>query len=140
MNNDFLPWIRPTLLGPFWTSWGFTTLAHMTLGLSVATLGHVTGVGFDDWIVAIMLVSFFSALVVVGLIASDVTLLKLKLRALPTGLSVWASSLLAPVGVWMAWHFFGMGDGDSMLELVLRIMIPIFAVPFVLRLMFGRAP
>lgn len=132
--TDFTPWIRPTLVGPFLTSWAFTTLSTLTLGVSFATLGH-----FDDWLVAMLVVSFFAGLCVASLIAADVTLLRLKLRALPTGASAWTSSLLAPVAIWMAWAFFGL-DGEDVLETVLRIALPIAVAPLALRLALGRAP
>lgn len=133
--TDFTPWIRPTLKGPFLTSWGFTTLAYFTVGMRVATFGY-----FDDWLVSMLMVSFFAGLIVAALIASDLVLLRAKVRRLPTGIPAWASSLLAPIGVWFAWSFFGFGDGDSVLEVVVRIAAPIVAVPFALRALLGSAP
>jgi len=133
--TDFTPWIRPTLEGPFLTSWGFTTLAYFTVGMRALTFGY-----FDDWLVSMLMVSFFAGLIVCSLIASDLVLLRSKLRRLPTGIPAWASSLLAPIGVWFAWSFFGFGDGDSMIEVVLRIAAPIVAVPLMLRALLGSAP
>lgn len=132
--TDFTPWIRPTLLGPFLTSWALTTLSSLTVGAAVATFGY-----FDDWLVAMLIVSFFAGLCVTSLIFSDLVLLKLKLRALPTGAAAWLTSLAAPIAIWMAWAFFGL-DGETVLETVLRIAAPIAIVPFVLRLVLGRAP
>jgi hypothetical protein len=133
--TDFTPWIRPTLKGPFLTSWGFTTLAYFTVGMRIATFGY-----FDDWLVSMLMVSFFAGLIVCSLIASDLVLLRSKMRRLPTGIPAWASALLAPIGVWFAWSFFGFGDGDSVLEVVVRIAAPILAVPFALRTLLGSAP
>lgn len=137
MNNDFTPWIRPTLKGPFLTSWALTTLFHFVLpsGIFALTFGQT-----DDWLVAMLLVSFFAGLVVASLVASDLVLLRLKLRKLPTGLSAWTSSLFAPVAIWLAWSFFGFGDGDSVLVTVTHIAAPIAAAPFVLRLLLGSKP
>ncbi len=133
--TDFTPWIRPTLKGPFLTSWSLTTLAFFTVGMRVATFGY-----FDDWLVSMLMVSFFAGLIVASLIASDLVLLRSKLRKLPTGLPAWASSMLAPVGVWFAWSFFGFGDGESVLEVVLRIALPIAIVPLTLRTLLGSTP
>lgn len=136
MNNDFVPWIRPTLTGPFITTWGLTTLAQLASGgAALATFGTT-----DEWLFAMLLVSFFAGLIVTSLIASDLVLLRLKLRKLPTGFSAWFSSLAAPIAVWFAFAFFGLGDGSDIGEFVVRVALPILAVPFFLRLIFGRAP
>lgn len=132
--TDFTPWIRPTLLGPFLTSWALTTLTSLTVGAAVATFGHV-----DDWLVAMLIVSFFAGLCVASLLFSDLVLLRLKVRALPTGAAAWLSSLAAPIAIWMAWSIFGL-DGESVLETVLRIAAPIAIAPLLLRLVLGRAP
>jgi hypothetical protein len=141
MNNDFTPWIRPTLKGPFLTSWAFTTLSFVGAffglgdGVSALTFGQA-----DDWLVAMLFVSFFAGLVVASLVASDLVLLRLKLRKLPTGLSAWTSSLFAPVAIWLAWSFFGFGEGESVFATVAHIAAPIAAAPFVLRLLLGSKP
>jgi|APLow6443716910_1056828.scaffolds.fasta_scaffold715688_1 hypothetical protein len=141
MNNDFTPWIRPTLKGPFLTSWAFTTLSFGLASLGLG--GGVSALTFgqaDDWLVAMLLVSFFAGLVVASLVASDLVLLRLKLRKLPTGLSAWTSSLFAPVAIWLAWSFFGFGDGDSVFTTVAHIAAPIAGAPFALRLLLGSKP
>ncbi len=131
--TNFTPWIRPTLMGPFITTWGFVTLSTMTFGVRMATLGQ-----YDDWLLAMLSASMFAGLIVSSLIASDVFLLKRKLRQLPTGASAWFSSLFAPVGIWFAWHFLSFGDG-TIPSAVFHIAAPIVLVPFTLRLLFGRA-
>lgn len=133
--TDFSPWLRPTLLGPFITTCGFTTLALMTFGLVLPNGEHL-----DAWLLAMISATFFASTVAVALITSDVLLLRLKLRRLPTGFGAWVSSLAAPLAIWMAWGFFGWGDGESIPELVVRFAAPIFAAPFVLRFVSGTSP
>lgn len=133
--NDFRPWLRPTLIGPFAVVWGLTTLGHVSVGLAT-----ITGDRIDSWLVGMLLGGFFAAAVVVGLIASDVALLGAKLRRLPTGALAWASSCIAPVAILMLWSVLGWGDGDSVLELVVRIAWPFAAAPLALRYALGTSP
>jgi hypothetical protein len=134
--NDFSPWIRPTLLGPFVSCFGLVTLAHFTLGEQVLFNGH----RFDNWLLSMMITGFFAAGMVVNLILADVALLKSKIRRLPTGFRGWVSSMVAPLGVFFVWNTFGMGDGDSVLELVVRIVAPMIAVAYLSRLVLGARP
>jgi fructose-specific phosphotransferase system IIC component len=131
--THFTPWIRPTLLGPFITTWSLVTLTTLTFGARIATLGQ-----YDHWLIAMLSASMFTGLIVCSLIAADVFLLQRKLRQLPTGASAWMTSMLAPVGVWFTWHVLGFGDGDIP-SAVFHIAAPILLVPFPLRLLFGRA-
>lgn len=134
--NDFSPWLRPTLLGPFVSSLGLVTLSHLTIGEQVLFAGH----RFDSWLVSMMVTGFIAAGVVVNLILADVALLKMKLRRLPTGFRGWASSMVAPIAVFSAWAKLGLGDGESMLELVVRIVAPMIAMAYATRLFLGSRP
>ncbi len=134
--NDFSPWIRPTLLGPFLSCFGLVTAAHFTLGEQVLYSGH----RFDSWLVSMMITGFFAAGMVVNLILADVALLRLKMRRLPTGLRGWASSMAAPLGVFFVWSTLGMGQGDSVIELVVRIVAPMVAVAYATRIVLGGRP
>lgn len=133
--TDFTPWIRPTLKGPFLTVWGFTTLAHLTFGVSVLSGGR-----FDGWMLGMLFGSFFAATCVAALIFADLVLLRMKARKLPTGGAAWLSAMLAPIAIWMGWAWLGMGDGENVPEIVLRIAGPVLVGPLALRLVLGSAP
>lgn len=136
--NDFTPWLRPTLYGPFVTTWGMATLLAITQGM---TLVLPNGERLDNWIALLFTTSFFAAMVVVGLLAADLALLRAKLRKLPTGGRAWLSSLLAPAGVWLAWSIFGWGDEDSTVpSLVFMIAWPFLGAPLALRWFLGERP
>lgn len=134
--NDFTPWIRPTLLGPFVSCFGLVTLAHFTVGEDVLFNGH----RFDSWLMSMMITGFFAAGMVVNLILADVALLRSKVRRLPTGFRGWVSSMGAPLSVFFVWNSFGMGDGGSAIELVLRIVGPMIAMAYATRLVLGARP
>ena len=133
--NDFSAWLRPTLVGPFVSSLGLVTLAHWTVGEAVLFSGHQ----FDSWLLSMLIIGFFAAGMVVNLILADVTLLRSKVRRLPTGFRGWVSSMGAPLGVFFVWNMHGLGDG-SMLELVVRITAPMIAVAYATRLVLGSRP
>jgi hypothetical protein len=135
--NDFTPWVRPTLVGPFATTWIVVTL--LQLGQSALVLPN--GERLDMWLLVMLSTSFYAAMIVVGLLAADLALLGAKLRRLPTNGRAWLSSLLAPVGVWLAWSIVGWGDGDTAIPmLVLLFAWPFAAVPLALRWFFGERP
>ncbi len=133
--SDFTPWLRPTLLGPFITTYALTTLGHLLVGMHALSDGRV-----DGWLLGMLIASFYAATVCVVLIASDIVFLAVGARRLPTGSSAWTTSLIAPFAVWMAWSMIGLGDGDSIPELVVRIAAPLVAVPAALRWLVGARP
>jgi hypothetical protein len=131
--TDFAAWLRPTILGPFVTSWAFATLG------SVLGMQHVLGQRFDSWVTAMLFASFFAAGVVVLLIVADVVLLQAKKRMLPTGERAWTSSCFAPLatmGLWMIWP----APVDSIPLIAIAIVVPMIAAAFATRLLFGRRP
>lgn len=134
--TDFTPWLRPTLFGPFVTTWSFTTLAHVIAG----TLVLPNGERLDGWLVSMLVMSFFGAACVVGLLAADLVLLKAGLRKLPTNGTAWLSALLTPAGVYVTWMIFGLGDGESIPMLVLSIGAPFLTAPLGLRFALGQRP
>jgi hypothetical protein len=137
--SDFAPWIRPTLLGPFVTTWGLATLGSIGDGSAAPSWALPNGERLDQWLLLLVSASLFASVVVVGLIVADLVLLRAKMCALPSGASAWTSSMLAPVAVWITWGFFGWGEG-SIPMLVLMITWPIFAAPLLLRVAFGARP
>jgi hypothetical protein len=140
MTSDFRPWIRPTLIGPFLTTWAFATLGSIGGGGDGEHAWVLpNGERLDQWIVLMLSASVFASVVVVGLIAADLVLLRARMCALPSGASAWTSSLLAPIAVWITWSFFGWGDG-SLPMLALMAGWPILAAPLALRLVLGARP
>ncbi|MBX3250391.1 MAG: hypothetical protein KF901_24665 [Myxococcales bacterium] len=100
------PWTWPTLLGPFLPGWALVTWAAVVGEQQLRALFDV-----DGWAIAMLLVSVFSAVVAFHLVVVDVLLLKLKWRALPTGVRGWLSAMLAPIATIVA--LVGLGGGDG---------------------------
>lgn len=135
--DDFRPWLRPTLVGPFATTWTIVTL----LLFAQRSLVLPNGERLDVWLLAMLSASTFAAMTVCGLLAADLALLRVKLRKLPTHARAWTSSLLAPLGIWAAWSIVGWGDEDTAIPvLVLLFAWPFVGVPLALRWAFGAKP
>ncbi len=132
--NDFSPWLRHTVIGPFASCFGLVTFLHFTFG-EQAVLSEFH---WDSWLVAMMLVGFFAAGMVVNLIVADVLLLRLKMRALPTGWAGWAGSMAAPIAVFFVWNMFE--EPSSVLGNVVRIVLPMLVVAHTLRFALGVRP
>jgi len=137
--NDFTPWLRPTILGPFLGSYALVTYAHLVYGERADEV-LFAGQHFDSWVVSILLTSFVAAALVVSLIVADVGLLRMKMRRLPTGLGAWLGALLAPIALHFGWMALLPGEATSILDLALRIAIPFPTSALVLRLLLGRRP
>lgn len=133
--TSFGDWLKPTLLAPLLTTWGFTTLGAVLVGMHALTGGR-----FDNWLVGMLAASFFGAGLGVLLIAVDVLLLKAKLRSLPTGARAWLSSSLTPVGVFGIWSLPFLPPPQSVLGLVLFVVGPMVSACFGARLLFGAKP
>jgi hypothetical protein len=134
--NDFTPWLRPTLAGPFVSTWTAATLLLLAQGLVLPN-----GERLDAWLLALLSTSFYAAMVVVGLLVADLVLLGAKLRRLPTGARAWLSALAAPLGVWAAWAVFGWGDEDTAVPLIVWLVAsPFLGVPLALRWLLGARP
>ncbi|AKF04776.1 hypothetical protein [Sandaracinus amylolyticus] len=135
--NDFTPWLRPTLVGPFATTWTIVSL----LQLAQSALVLPNGERLDAWLLVLLSTSFYAAMIVVGLLSADLLLLRAQMRRLPTNGRAWMSSLLAPIGVWIAWGIVGWGDEDTAIPmLVLLVAWPFLGVPLALRWAFGERP
>jgi hypothetical protein len=134
--DDFRPWIRPTVLGPFVTTYSLVATSHLTFGEEVLLAGH----RLDSLLVGLLTMGFFSSALVVMLILADVTYLKWKWRRLPTGGTAWLSSMLAPVVTFGLWASWGWGDGESVPETIARIVVPMLVACHGLRLFFGSRP
>lgn len=133
--TSFGPWLKPTLLGPLLTTWGLTTLGSVLVGMHALSGGR-----FDNWLVGMLVASFFGAGLGVLLVAIDVLLLRAKLRSLPTGARAWISSLLSPLGVFFIWSLPFLPPPESVAGTVLFIVAPMTAACFGARMLFGAKP
>jgi len=131
--TSFRPWLVPTLVGPFATMWTLVTLAFLLTGQA-----QILGERLDTWAVAMLITGFLAAGQVVALLVSDVLLLKLKLRRLPTGGRVWLSSLLSPFIVQMI--FMIPMPIESVFGLALWVLGGMLGAATANRLLFGTAP
>ena len=128
------PWAWPTLLGPFLPGWALVTWAAL---VGEESMVHAY-FDVDGWALAMLIVSVVSAVVAFHLVVTDVFLLRLKWRALPTGGRAWFGSMLAPIATVIAWAVLPSGDGGarSVRTAVLGFALGAFSV----RLLFGRKP
>lgn len=133
--TSFGDWLKPTLLGPLLTTWALTTLGSVLVGMY-----ELSGGRFDNWLVGMLVASFFGAGLGVLLIGFDVLLLKAKMRSLPTGARAWISSLLSPLGVFFIWSLPFLPPPQSVFGTVVFIVGPMSAACFGARMLFGAKP
>lgn len=127
------PWLAPTLLGPLTVMWGLATLGSLVMGADVISLGLV-----DDWALLMLWATFFGSTMGVFLVGADVTLLKLKMRRLPTGMQAWMSSLGTPFACYGAWML--LPPPSTPLGGALFVLGPMFGAALVTRLLLGSRP
>lgn len=137
--TDFGSWLRPTMLGPFVTIFALVTISHLAIG-GAADEVIFAGHQFDSWVMSMLIASFLGAAIVVSLIFSDVALLAAKVRKLPSGFGGWLSSMLAPLALFVGWHLVGQDGGSSVLESVLRFVVPFPASALFVRFVLGKKP
>lgn len=133
--TSFGDWLKPTLLGPQLTLWGLTTLGAVLVGMSALSGGR-----FDNWILGMLVASFFGAGLSVLLIGVDLLLLRSKARALPTGSRAWASSLFSPIAVFFVWTLPFVGPPESALGQTIFLVGSMSGACFGARMLFGRRP
>jgi len=118
-------------MGPYLTVWTLVSLGSL-LGNALTILGR----RFDQWAIAMLVGTFFASAVAVALVAADVLLLRMKVRALPEGGRAWLSSLAAPLTVMMTlarWPF----PVDSALGAVIAISAALVLGAFGARFLIG---
>ena len=86
------PWLLPTFVAPMLGAGAY--VLFLSRGSSIPTFA---------WLLAAAVASGFAVVVAMMMVAVDLTLLKLKLRELPTGWRVWAMGLAAPLPVAWCW-------------------------------------
>jgi len=131
--TNYGAWLKPTLLGPALTMWVLTTIGTILIGMEAFSGGRL-----DTWAQGMLLSSFFAAGLAVLLIASDLMLLKFKIRAIPTGSRAWVSSLLSPLATFFLWRFIPIPE--SILVFVLFLFGSMTLASAGLRVMFGQRP
>ncbi len=132
-------WARGTLLGPMLTVWILITLAAGEDALEgLAGWVGLDGRFTDEWWIAMLLGSFWASTLAVALVAVDVALLRVKLRALPTGFRCWLGALLAPFAV-AAWQL-ALPQPSSIPMLVGLTAAAFGLAALSVRVLFGRRP
>ena len=84
--------------------------------------------------------TLFGSMLAVFLIASDVLLLKLKLRALPTGSRAWLSSCLSPFAVGIVASLPVWPQPESAFATVMFVFAMVGLGTTASRLVLGRRP
>lgn len=126
------PWLAPTLIAPMIGAALYVFLVSQTLDLPIPVPTFV-------WVIAAAIASGFSLAVGAMMAATDMALLKLKLRHPPTGWRAWAMGLIAPAPVLFAWQkllTFPIG----LPRLLLTFFVPMIAVALVMRFVLGTRP
>jgi hypothetical protein len=132
-NRSLGAWFRPLLFGTYFGAYAFATVRGFANGSLLA------------WMVYLLFANAVAAAQVACFVAVDVLLLKLKVRALPTGRAAWWMAFAAPmlVGAWVR-LFPSPGVSTAFLIPILIFLlwfsVPMVAVALGLRLLFGRAP
>lgn len=72
--------------------------------------------------------------------ATDVALLKMKLRALPVGWRVWAMGFVAPWPVFWSWQKLVKLALAGLPQLMLVFFLPMLATALVVRIVLGTRP
>ena len=124
------PWLLPTLISPILGSSLFVFLVS-TAYPQVPTWA---------WVVAGLIASGFAVVVGGMMAATDVALLKLKLREPPTGWRVWVMGALAPLPVLWSWKYLLKFAISGLPQFLLTFFLPMLIVALVLRFTLGTRP
>lgn len=129
-------WFRPAFFGP-WLGATSVVTAFCALGLDLGLFGKVVG-----WSVGMLVASIWATAYVIVLLVTDVLLLAVRVRTLPTGRRAWATSVLAPALVLGAYrlvppHGFYKSGPWAVLAAALA---PMLVVALVTRLVAGARP
>ncbi|MCA9622531.1 MAG: hypothetical protein KC731_26090 [Myxococcales bacterium] len=128
-----LPWLLPTLVAPALGAWLYVLIAANVVSLPIR-------VPTFAWLIAGVIASSLASVVGVMMAATDVALLKLKLREPPTGWRVWLMGIAAPMPVLFAWQKLVRYAITGWPQLFISFFLPMFAVAIVLRVVLGTRP
>jgi hypothetical protein len=126
-------WLVPTFGGCVGATWIAVTLLAI-FGPTEPLLGG----RFMNWVVGMLIATPLALLLVGALIAVDVLLL--RWRRIPVGRRAWVSSSIAPILVGVVYTVHRPAQYGETVAFVLAIVLPIAAVAFAVRMIFGRQP
>ena len=123
------PWLLPTLVAPL-------------LGASVYVfiLARASSLPSAVWWLAGLVAAGFAFVVGALMAVTDVALLKLKLRELPTGWRVWAMGFVAPWPVFWSWQKLVKLALAGLPQLLLVFFLPMLVTALVVRIGLGTRP
>jgi hypothetical protein len=127
-------WIGPTYVGAIASSWVAVT-AYLFLARPKPVLDNL----WLTWLILVALATPVASTLATTMLALDVILLKLKVRALPTGRPAWGMALLAPIPVAAALWYLLPGSAASAAALALSVAVPVLASALTVRLTLGSS-
>jgi len=127
-------WIGPTYVGAIASSW-----VAITAYLFLAKPNPVLGNPWLTWLILVAVATPIASVLATTMVVVDVLLLKLKVRALPTGKPAWGMALLAPVPVAAALWYLLPGSAASATALALSVAAPVLASALAVRLSLGSS-
>jgi hypothetical protein len=125
-------WVGPAYLGTTISSWAAASL-YVWLARPEPLLGNL----LLNWLVLVAFVTPIASALATTMLTLDVILLKLKVRALPTGGSAWRMALLAPLPVAGAFYLHHPSFTLGLTTLLLTVLAPVAASAFTVRLAMG---
>ena len=128
-----IPWLLPTLIGPLVGAclYVFVVAQVVSLPVPVPTFA---------WVVAAAIASGLAFVVGCMMVATDVALLRLKLRTPPTGWRAWAMGIAAPLPVMFAWQKLVKYAISGWPQLLVTFFLPMLVVALASRVLLGTRP
>lgn len=123
------PWLLPTLMAPL-----------LGASLYVFVLAQGSRLPSLVWWLAGFVAAGFAFVVGALMAATDVALLRLRLRTLPTGWRVWLMGLAAPWPVFWSWQKLVKLAIVGLPQLLLVFFLPMLATALVMRIALGTRP
>ena len=123
------PWLLPTLVAPL-----------VGASLYVFLLARGSSLPSLVWWLAGFVAAGFAFLVGTLMAVTDVALLKLRVRTLPTGWRVWAMGVIAPWPIFYSWQKLVRLAIVGLPELLLVFFLPMLATALVVRVALGTRP
>lgn len=125
-------WIGPAYVGTITSSWVAVT-AYLFLAKPKPVLDN----SWLTWLLMVAIATPIASTLATTMLVLDVLLLKLKVRALPTGQSAWGMALLAPVPVAAALWYLWPNLSSSAAALALSVAAPVLVSALSVRLSLG---
>jgi hypothetical protein len=125
-------WVGPAYLGTTISSWTAASL-YLALTKPEPLLGNM----LLNWLLLVAFVTPIAGFLATSMLTLDVILLKLKVRALPTGGAAWRMALLAPLPVAGAFYLRQPSFTPGATAFLLTILAPIAASALAVRVTMG---